>query len=461
MRKLIHRVTLRSIGWIQTVPWREWLYVGVPIAVALLLAFWVTARYVKPAPPSRVVLATGPEGGAYRAFGEAYAALLARDRITLELRTSAGPRENYRLLRDGTEGVDVAFVRSGIGSPEEAPHLVSLGAVAYEALWVFCRGDRVLDDLPGLRGRTIVVGARGAGTRRLVRTLLAANGIDEDDFTALEIGGLAAAEALLAGVADCAFIFEPPDSGLVKALLYSPAAQLVDFTRRGAAYTKKIPFLTTVVLPEGANDLAANLPPRPVTLLATETELIARQDLHPAIQSLLLQAASEVHEDVGLFNRQREFPAAHKLDFPVSDDAKRYYTSGRPFLQRYLPFWLANLVDRLLVFLLPAVAIVFPLVRILPPLYAWQVRRRIYRWYGELMFIENEMRRTLTAGEKRDFGARLDWIEREVNGLRMPLAFANQLYLLRQHIEFVQHKLEQLTSGGESGESEQAARREA
>jgi TRAP-type uncharacterized transport system substrate-binding protein len=442
MRRMIAKVAHRPIGWFLTVPWREWLFVGVPVLAGLAAAFWIAAKYVKPAPPSRVVMATGPEVSAYARFGNAYARLLARDRVTLEVRTTAGARENYRLLRDGNAGVDVAFVRSGIGSPEEAPHLVSLGVVGYEALWVFCRGRQILDDLPGLRGKAIAIGSRGAGTRRLVRTLLAANGIDEDEFEALEIGGVEAADALLTGKADCAFLFEPPEAGILRALLYSPAAQLVDFSRRGEAYTKKVPFLRTVVLPEGANDLATNQPPRPVTLLAAETQILAHQDLHPAIQSLLLQAASEVHDGVGLFQRERQFPAAHVLDFPLSDDAKRYYASGRPFLQRYLPFWLANLVDRMIVFLLPAIAIVFPLVRVLPPLYAWQVRRRIYRWYGELMFIENEMRRTLTSGEKRDFGDRLDWIEREVNRLKMPLAFANQLYLLRQHIDFVQHKLE-------------------
>ena len=189
-----------------------------------------------------------------------------------------------------------------------------------------------------------------------------------------------------------------------------------------------------------------------MTLLAAQTQLVARADLHPAIQMLLMQAATEVHEGIGLFHDEAEFPAAHVTDFPLSDSAHRYYTSGRPFLQRYLPFWAANLVDRMLVFLIPALAIVFPLVRVLPPLYAWNVRRRIYRWYGELMFIENEMRRTLTHGETRDFGERLDWIEQEVNELDTPLSFANQVYLLRQHIDFVQHKLGQVTGSAPAGD---------
>jgi hypothetical protein len=209
-----------------------------------------------------------------------------------------------------------------------------------------------------------------------------------------------------------------------------------------------MPWLHKVVLPEGSIDLAQNLPAEPITLLAAQTQIVAHEDLHPAIQMLLMQAAKEVHGEVGLFNRDGELPVANQFDFPLSAEATRFYERGRPFLQRYLPFWLANLVDRLLVFLIPAVAIVFPLARVLPPLYAWTVRRRIYRWYGELMFIENEMRRELTQGETRDFGERLDWIEGEVNELHPPLAFANQVYLLRQHIDFVQHKLEQIVMAG-------------
>jgi TRAP-type uncharacterized transport system substrate-binding protein len=441
MRRLARKLRFEPIGWVRTVPWKEVFYVGVPVLLAAIVVVWIARTYMKPSLPAKVVFGAGPPGSAYAAFGESYRAILARERVKLVVTDTAGGRENYRRLREDDDPVDVALVRGGIGDAEESPHLVSLGVVGYEALWVFCRGTKPLDDLPGLRGKAIAIGGKGAGMRRLVRTLLAANGIDEGEFESLDIGGIEAAEALLTGKADCAFMLEPPESGLLKALIYSPSAQLVDFARRADAYTKHIPALHKVVLPEGANDLAANRPPRPVTLLAAQTQLVARDDLHPAVQMLLLQAATEVHGRIGLFQDAREFPAPRLIEFPLSDDATRYYTSGRPLLQRYLPFWAANLADRMLVFAIPAIALIFPLVRILPPLYAWNVRRRIYRWYGELMFIENEMRRTLTEGETQNFGERLDWIEQEVNDLHTPLAFANQVYLLRQHIDFVQHKL--------------------
>lgn len=469
MPSLVDRVTsIRPLAWTKTFPWREWVFVGIPVLLAIIVALWIAGRYMGAAPPKRVVLATGPDGSTYQVFAERYRKIFEKNGVKLEILATKGARENYKFLRgpeadhaSGANGstaaaesvphVDAAFVRGGIGDAEDAPNLVALGTVAYEALWVFCRGEHRFDDLPPLRGKSVAIGGKGAGMRRMVRTLLKANGTDEADITALDIGGYQAAEALLTGKAHCAFLLESPEAGILKALFFAPDVYMVDFRRRADAYVKQIPFLQKVILPEGGIDLAANMPIAPITLLAAQTQILAREDLHPAIQMLFLQAAKATHGEVGMFNRQDELPAPNKFDFPLSDQATRFFERGTPFLQRYLPFWLANLADRLVVILIPVLAIVFPLARLLPPLYAWRMRRRIYRWYGELMFIENEMRRQLTKGETRDFRERLEWIEREVNELHTPVAFANQLYLLRQHIDFVQHKLEQIALQATTG----------
>ena len=475
-----HVKKFRPLAWTQTIPWRESVFVWVPIVLAVVIALWFAAKYFQPGPPKRIVLATGPDGSAYQVFAERYRKVFEKNGVKLEVLSTRGARENYKLLRGpvpeskpesspgGGDGkspapvapaadsaplphVDAAFVRGGIGDTEEAPHLITLGTVSYEALWVFCHGDDRFDDLPSLRGKTVAIGAKGAGMRRIVRTLLKANGTDETDIKALDIGGVQAAEALLTGQAHCAFLLESPEAGILKALFFAPDVYMVDFSRRADAYVKKIPALQKVVLPEGGIDLEANVPVAPITLLAAQTQILANAELHPAIQMLFLQAAKATHGEAGLFNRAGELPAPNKYDFPLSDQAVRFFERGPPFLQRYLPFWLANLVDRAVVVLIPVLAIVFPLARLLPPLYAWRMRRRIYRWYGELMFIENEMRRTLTKGETRDFGERLTWIEREVNEIHTPVAYANQLYSLRQHIDFVQQKLEQIVATTTTG----------
>ncbi|MBI1394893.1 MAG: C4-dicarboxylate ABC transporter substrate-binding protein [Betaproteobacteria bacterium] len=425
---------------------RDVLLVTIPAFLILVAGLWFAARFIKPAPPTRVVMATGVAGGGYSEFGAKYAAVLARYGVTLELRPTEGAVENAKLLADPDSGVDIAFVQSGVMSPDEAPHLQSLGAVAYEPLWIFCRGHEQLDDISQLRGRRIAIGPPGSGTHELALSILKANGLDQESVQAVHATGIDGAEILLLGVVQCMFSIAPPEAGLVKALVYSPKLSLMNFAR-SEAYARRLQFLTPVTVPEGVFDLENDLPPRDIHMLAATAELVVRDTLHPAIQMLLLQAATEIHGGGGLFHRQGTFPANQRFDFPISPDAERYYKSGRPLLQRYLPFWLANLIDRMIVFLIPLVAVLFPLSRLLPPLYRWRVRSRIYRWYGELMFIENETRRSITAGEHRDFTDRLDAIERTVNDLHPPLAYADQLYLLRQHIDFVRAKLAGATVG--------------
>jgi TRAP transporter TAXI family solute receptor len=425
--------------------WREVLLIGLPALLIAAGGVWFAAKFMKPAPPSRIALATGRPGGGYHEFGERYRKALAKDGIQLDLRETAGSVENWALLRDPDSGIDAALVQSGVADEDQAQGLVSLGSVAYEPLWIFCDSDKPIDRLPGLKGKRLAIGNPGSGTRELAKRLIAFNGLDEGQVTEVEIGGNEAAEALLTRKVDCMFMIAAPQAGLLKALIYAPRAEIVNF-QRAEAYVRRLHYLTKVTLPEGTIDLEENIPPRDITLLASTAELLVREDLHPAIQMLLLlQAAEEVHGDGDIFNREGEFPSQRRFDLPLSDDAKRYYKSGKPFLQRYLPFWLANLVDRTLVLLIPLVAILFPLFRIVPPLYQWRVRSRIYRWYGELMFIENETRTAMTAGEQRDHESRLDAIEALVNDLEPPLAYADQFYALRTHIDFVREKLAKVT----------------
>ncbi len=421
------------------VVWRDALVVGVPSLALLVGALWFAVHYAHPAPPRRLSFAAGAPGGAYERFARGYRDILARDGVTLELVTTAGSVDNAERLADPSSRLHAGFVQGGIGRPADAPALVSLGTVALEPLWVFCKGEPV-DRLVALRGRTLAVGAPGSGTRHLVYDLLATNELTDGDVRLVDSGGLEAAAAVTGGKADCALLVSAPESEAVRTLLRAPGVSLMHFAR-AEAYTRRLHFLDRVTLPEGTVDLARNIPPRDVTMVAAGTEILVHRDLHPAIQMLLLQAAREVHGEGGVFNRPGELPRAQAATFPLSDDALRYYRSGRPFLQRYLPFWVANLIDRFLVLGLPVLAVAFPLFRIVPPVYRWRVRRRIYRWYGELMFIENEARSTLTAGERRDYAERLAVIERTVDELEPPLAYADQLYSLRQHIEFVREKL--------------------
>ena len=407
-----------------------------PAALLVFAAFVIAYQFIKPAPPGHVVMATGGVDGAYHGYAKRYAERLAREGITLELRPTAGSVENTRLLREGV--VSLAMVQGGIEDPDaDTVGLQSLGSLYHEPLWLFYRRDVDFTDMRDLAGRRIAVGPVGSGTRALVTRLLADNGV-VDDRDWLAAGGNDAVEALLDGRVDAAFFVISAQSPLVARLLRAPDVVLADFVR-AEAYTRRYRFLSDLVLPQGVVDMAADIPPHSQHLLAAAANLVARPDLHPAIIDLMLQAASDVHREGGWFERDGEFPKPELLAYPLSNEAERYYENGPPFLQRYLPFWAASLVDRLKVMLLPLLVLLFPLIKVMPPIYTWRIRARVYRWYDELESAEERF----ASGEQDGAGvfADLDRIEAEVQRVKVPLSFTDQLYHLRQHIDLVRRKI--------------------
>ena len=439
----------RRRGWIERLgdflhlSFRDTVITLVPVVVLLLVVGYVAARYVRPAPLSRIVMTTGSAGGAYDAFARRYQAILARNGITLELHASSGAVENYeRLKSDDPHGIryDVGFIQSGIGSAADAPHLEAIAGVYYEPVWLFSTRFDHVDRLSDLVGRRIGVGIPGSGLRRLSLQILAAAGVRSDNATLVEIAGAEAARALADGALDIAFIIGAPESPLLQSLFKGPMH--VVSLAQSEAVAKHFPTLTPLVLPQGAIDLATSRPAHDVSLVSATSILVSRDDLHPALVYLLLEAANEVHRGPGLFQRAGEFPTEQVQEFPMSEQATRWFKSGRPLLQRYLPFWLANLIERLLFVIVPIVALAIPLMRVVPALYSWRVRSRIFRWYGEVREIERRARdgNQDAAGRQRE-AQRLDQIEASVNRLKIPLSFYHEVHLVRAHIDMVRHHL--------------------
>jgi len=420
---------------------RELGTVVLPVVLAVVAAFWFTFKFVEPAPPRVVVMSTGGEGGAYHAYGLRYQAILARDGVKLELRTSSGAVENVARLRDNDSDVSIAFVQGGVAKALDPPVLETLGSVYYEPLWVFHRGAAPIDRINELQGKRIAVGPEGSGTRRLALAILDASGLGGANATLLDLGGAEAADALIRGTADAVFIVAGPEAPIVHKIILADGIQLMNFSR-ASAYVARLPYLHKLVLPRGSLNLVQDLPGEDVALVAPTANLVARESLHPAIAYLFLQAAREVHGGPGPFHRIGAFPTPGSVDFPLSSQAERFYRSGPPFLQRYLPFWAATLVDRLIVLLLPLFAVAVPLFRIAPALYAWRVRRKVYRWYGELKFLEEEVRDRPRSDIPSKELARLAEIEAEVSDLRVPLGFAHEAYTLRMHIKLVRDLLD-------------------
>jgi TRAP-type uncharacterized transport system substrate-binding protein len=416
---------------------RDLLVVGVPALLLVVGAFWLTAHYlVKPAPPSEVRFGTGPEGGAYQRYAAQYKAILAREDIALVEVPSAGAVQNLQRLLDPDGAIDVAFVQGGLGIGRDAEGLVSLGSFYYEPVWVFYRGRPELTRLIQLRGRRIAVGAEGSGTRKLALEMLEANGVDAGNATLVPKGGLDAATALAAEEVDAVFLVGPAISAGVWTLLYTPGVKLMSF-EQADAHARRFPHLSKVVVPMGGIDLVRNVPSREIQLLAPMATLVARESLHPALVDLLLRAAAEVHGGPGLFQHPGEFPNPNQVDFPLSREADRYHKSGMRFLHRYLPFWAATLVERTIVLLIPLVAVLLPLLRFVPQLYAWRARSRIFRWYGELSYLERDVEAAASSDAFDDYMRRLDRIESEVEHMRTPVAFQHHAYVLREHIDLV------------------------
>ena len=412
------------------------------------IGFVVAYQFVQPAPPKRIVITTGGESGAYYQFAQRYAAILARDGITLEVRASAGSLENLDRLK--ADEAQIGFVQGGVMPPKEDPDaeddsgLLSLGSMFYEPVWVFYRGERDLTRLTDLRGKRIAIGQEGSGVRQLAQQLLAANEIQAGEHL-VPLSGLKAAEELQQGRIDAAFIIAAENAPVVQVLLRSPGIKLMSFAQAGA-YQRRFPFLTKLTFPHGVADLVRDFPPSDIKVLAPTANLIVRDDLHPALQSLLLQAASEVHGKSGFFQDQGEFPAYKDQLLPLSPDAARYYKSGPSFLQRYLPFWLAVLVDRLIVLLVPIVALLIPLLKVAPAIYTWRVRSKVFRCYGELKFLEDDLKNHFDPVKLGDYRLRLDALEEEAVQLHVPLGFTDLVYTLREHVNLVRGILEKRQS---------------
>ena len=427
----------------------EWarLYAAATLLGAAALA--IAYQFVDPAPPSALRLATGGLQGAYHAFGERYREVLARYGIEVELVNTSGSIENLSLLAGDDSGVQVAFVQGGTAGEGQADGLVSLASLYYEPAWLFHRESMRLRTLRDLAGRRVAVGSEGSGTRALALTLLGESGLRFDELALLPLGGEAALAALQAGEIDAWFAVAGARSALVRRAATADGVALHSF-ERAPAHARRQRYLSALLLPRGTLDLAADIPPRDVSLVSPTAALVARRDIHRALEYLLLEAATEIHAGGGVLEEPDEFPSARFVDVPLADAARRYLKSGPPFLRRILPFWAATAVDRLAVLLLPLLAFALPLFRLIPALYNWRVRSRIYRWYRELRPLERHVTAGLDPQEAERALDRLNRIKGELSQLSVPWAYADELYQLRLHVDLLRAEIVRAGGGGEN-----------
>ena len=415
------------------------------LAVSLLvLAYW----WLDPNPPKRVTLATGPAQSAYDEFGKRYAKLLAIEGIEVVLQPSEGSAANLQLLREGK--VDLAFVQGGTSdySAQDEDRLSSLGSLFVEPLWLFYREEAaskrtptaMLTALTQLEGLRVNVGTEGSGVPSLMNKLLDSNRIAPATLKLSTLDQTPSTVAFLGGELDALVFASAPESLMVQMLLQTPGVKLMNFAQ-SEAYSRRFAFLSPTVLPRGVVDLAGNIPPDDVRLVAPTTALVTRNTTHPALLQLFAQAGNQLHGGAGWFKRAREYPNLENNELPIAKEAERAIKTDAPLLQRYLPFWVANLIERMWLVMGIILAVMLPLSRIVPPLYAFRVRSRIFRWYAQLRDIESRADNSADVAGKQALIDELNNLESRAEKISVPLSYTDELYALRGNIHLVRNRL--------------------
>jgi TRAP transporter TAXI family solute receptor len=429
----------------------------IPLVIVLALTAWIASCFMEPAPPHKIVMTAGAKGGAYEAFAAQYAKALKKEGFEVEVVPSKGSVENFERLHEKDSVFDVAFIQSGIGDAKEAPELRTLASLYYEPIWVFYRG-RPVDKLAQLEGKKVAINVPGSGVYKVATDLLAESGLDRKNTQYRELNNQEAFDGLKKGTVDAAFFIAGPEAPIIQKLLKSDL-KLMSFSQAPATL-KKFPSLSIVTFPRGAISLAQDLPPHDITMLSATAMLVAKDTLHPAIMQLLLNKAHDIHSPPGFFWDADTFPNQKVADFPVPDEAKRYLKDNKSFLQRYMPFWLANFIERMLVIVVPMVAMLVPVAQIMPGVYQFILKADLVRWYGEIKMLEDEIWhvKTPSAEQIASWYREIEEISAKVHELNLPQAHVAEVYRLKQSITVVRERILIAESKMAGGSDEAAAK---
>ena len=421
--------------------WRGLFYGWLPLLAMLIGGILLVQKLAHPA---TIRILGGPDGSSYRNNADKYKKIIERFGVKVIVLPSHGALDNLKQLANPKVKVDVGFVQGGLTDMVDGAdlsHLFSLGSMFAQPLMVYYRQKEPVETLSQLKGKRLAIGPEGSGARTLALKLLKANEMDGPPTVLHELAGEEAADELIAGKIDAAFLMgDSATPAVMRKLRENGDIEIANF-RQADGYLRKFRFLSKLTLPEGAYDLGKNEPPKTLTLVGPTVELVARQNLEPALSDLLIGAAREVHGGAGMFRNAGEYPAPLVRDFPISPDAERYYKSGTQFLYQKLPFWLANLLNRLVVIVVPILVILIPATRMLPAGYKWLMRSRIYKWYGAMMTIERAMLASPSVEEQAILLRRFEAIEKAVNEMKAPASFGDQLYVLRDHVRLVRERV--------------------
>lgn len=407
------------------------------IILLIISSFWFFSRFIEPTPSKHLILAAGSIDGGYYKYAQLYKAALEEEGITVVVLQTSGSKDNIDLLNNGQ--ADIAFVQSGVATDKDRDNIETLGSLYYEPLWIFSRNNYVSkEDLKNFNSKTLAIGPKGSGTNAIASQLLEINKLT-DKVTLIEASGKEAVIGLQTNSIDAAFFVARSESSYIKELLSDPSVHLLPF-ERAQGYTKIFPFLSKVILNEGAIDMAENIPNKDIGLISPVAQLASRKGLNSALKTLLIDASMDIFNKASLFSVKGQFPTLDHADFPIAEEASRYFKYGPNFLQRVLPFWIADMISRMIVMLIPLLGIMLPLIKIASPTYRWRTRSKIYKWYKILKKIEDA--KTKESYDLKETLDSLEKIDDEVKKTQVPLSYADELYNLRQHIKMIKKNLQ-------------------
>jgi TRAP-type uncharacterized transport system substrate-binding protein len=411
-----------------------------PWAAIVLAVLYITYRLVDPLPPRHFAIAAGIPGTGYDDFARQYARILARDGVDLEMRNYASSIEHFGVLRDAASGVQAALTTFGFTQPSDRANLYSLGGISDTAIFVFYRNAEPIVRFAQFRGKRLSIGMPRTALRTIMLDVLKATGALDDAMSLSDLDYREAVDALIAGELDVAMVADRIDGSLVQRALGAPGIQLMNVAQ-AEAIAKAVPGLKHVVLWRGLISLDRDIPGSDIDLLALRNRLLVRKDLHPALQYLLLEAMREVHEAPGPFNRLGEFPAEQPNDLPLSPTARAFYRSGPTFWQRYTSFWLTSLLNRIVFFVIPVVAMLIPIIGLAPRFYRWLYVRRVDQLHRALGNLERDLAQTADTCRFVEYQTRIAEIESSVRLLKVARPFEVDLQRLRAHLRLVQEDL--------------------
>ena len=409
------------------------------IAIVLLVSLVI----LKPAAPDKITLLTGPEGSGYHELGKRYAAYLDNRGLEAEVQITDGGFDNVKRLAAGADDT-VAFAPSDIehvvGDSVDTSHLVSLGSVAYEPLWLFYRSELEIRRIPDLAGLRVAAGAKGTVVHYVARFLFDLNGISDQVEIQPSEGQTprTVAKALIDGQIDAAFAMGGPTSPAIKDLLVDEDLGVLSF-ERADAYQALDPGITKLVAPQGIFDFADNLPPEDLVLLSATTNLVTLDTFYPGAVPLLIRAAADVHDRQRIVTAGESFPNAQNVSLPLKRAADRYYDQGEKGLSKFLPYKVTRWLNHLGFVVLPLLALAVVLVKIVPLIIKIWISIKLTGFFKRLEEVEKSH---AAGGDRPTLLAELDALDRASATIFVPRSSLPNYIDFRQFLHDMRERVE-------------------